>query len=73
MKQADDPTVIQLASQPAARRMQPTIQAASETTGVSFSYLMAQAGKESAFRTEVGSHASSAAGLFQFGRIQGLG
>jgi hypothetical protein len=66
MKQTDDPTAIQLAAQPAARRVQSNIQAASQNTGVSFSYLMAQAGKESAFETEAGSHASSAAGLFQF-------
>ncbi|HXP97793.1 MAG TPA: transglycosylase SLT domain-containing protein [Telmatospirillum sp.] len=66
MKQSDDPTAIQLAAQPAARRVQPNIQAASQTTGVSFSYLMAQAGRESAFEAEAGSHASSAAGLFQF-------
>jgi hypothetical protein len=66
MKQSDDPTAIQLAAQPAARRMQPNIQAASQNTGVSFSYLMAQAGKESAFEAEAGSHVSSAAGLFQF-------
>jgi hypothetical protein len=42
------------------------IQDASKDTGVSFSYLMAQAGKESSFKTEAGSRGSSAAGLFQF-------
>lgn len=68
MKRSDDPAAVQLAAQPAARRVLPNIQAASRNTGVSFSYLMAQAGKESAFESEAGSHASSAAGLFQFTR-----
>lgn len=68
MKPTDDPTAIQLAAKPAARRVLPNIQAASLNTGVSFGYLMAQAGKESSFETEAGSHASSAAGLFQFTR-----
>lgn len=66
MKRLDDPTAIQLAAQPAAKRVLPNIQAASRNTGVSFGYLMAQAGKESAFEAEAGSRASSAAGLFQF-------
>ncbi|PKU22033.1 transglycosylase SLT domain-containing protein [Telmatospirillum siberiense] len=68
MKRMDDPTAVQLAAKPAAKRVLPNIQAASRNTGVSFGYLMAQAGKESAFETEAGSRASSAAGLFQFTR-----
>ncbi len=66
MKPSDSPATVQLAAQPAANRVLPNIQAASKNTGVSFSYLMAQAGKESAFEAEAGSKASSAAGLFQF-------
>jgi len=42
------------------------IRTASKATGVSFDYLMAQAGKESAFVADAKSRASSAAGLFQF-------
>ena len=42
------------------------IRQASHDSGISFSYLMAQAAKESNFKSDVGSHASSAAGLFQF-------
>ncbi|MDR3435886.1 transglycosylase SLT domain-containing protein [Telmatospirillum sp.] len=68
MKQSDPQTGVQLAAQPAASRVLPNIQSASKSTGVSFSYLMAQAGKESAFESEAGSRASSAAGLFQFTR-----
>lgn len=72
MNRSDDPAAAQLAAQPAARLVLPNIQAASRNTGVSFSYLMAQAGKESAFESEAGSHASSAAGLFQFTRATWL-
>lgn len=43
-----------------------SIQDASRATGISFGYLMAQAGRESAFRSDVGSRLSSAAGLYQF-------
>lgn len=42
------------------------IRSASKATGVSFDYLMAQAGKESDFTSDAKSHLSSAAGLFQF-------
>ncbi len=66
MKDIDDPTVIQIAGRTIRPRVVSTIQSASESTGVSFSYLMAQAGKESSFESEAGSRASSAAGLFQF-------
>lgn len=66
MKQLDDSSAIQIASKPAANRVVTNIQAASTNTGVSFSYLMAQASKESSFQSEAGSHVSSAAGLFQF-------
>lgn len=68
MKQPDTQVAMQLAAQPAANRVLPNIQSASRNTGVSFSYLMAQAGKESAFEASAGSRASSAAGLFQFTR-----
>lgn len=43
-----------------------SIQDASRQTGISFGYLMAQAGRESAFRSDAGSRLSSAAGLYQF-------
>jgi hypothetical protein len=42
------------------------IRSASKATGVSFDYLMAQAGKESAFAPDAKSSLSSAAGVFQF-------
>lgn len=42
------------------------IKAAAKKTGVSFSYLMAQAGRESSFDAGANSRASSAAGLYQF-------
>lgn len=42
------------------------IQHASASTGVDFSYLMAQAAKESSFNPDAKSKASSAAGLYQF-------
>jgi len=42
------------------------IQQASANTGVDFSYLMAQAAKESGFNPNAKSKASSAAGLYQF-------
>jgi hypothetical protein len=42
------------------------IRIASKATGVSFDYLMAQAGTESSFETDAKSRLSSAAGLFQF-------
>jgi Transglycosylase SLT domain len=42
------------------------IQQASASTGVDFSYLMAQAAKESSFNPDAKSKASSAAGLYQF-------
>lgn len=42
------------------------IQQASASTGVDFSYLMAQAAKESSFNPDAKSKVSSAAGLYQF-------
>lgn len=67
MKQPEDPTaIVQIASQADSGRWASQIKAASKNTGVSFSYLMAQANKESAFVAGAGSTASSAAGLFQF-------
>jgi hypothetical protein len=66
MQRSDDPATIQIAGQTVTSRVVSHIQAASKDTGVSFSYLMAQAGKESGFASEAGSRASSAAGLFQF-------
>ncbi|HIJ63821.1 MAG TPA: lytic transglycosylase domain-containing protein [Rhodospirillaceae bacterium] len=66
MKQPDDPNAVQLAAQTASTRVASHIKAASRNTGVSFSYLMAQANKESSFETGAGSPVSSAAGLFQF-------
>jgi hypothetical protein len=66
MPSDDTPVAGPVANSSAANRMAPTIAAAAESTGVSFSYLMAQAGRESAFQAHAGSHASSAAGLFQF-------
>jgi len=70
MKETDN-TTVQLASvqterQQAANRMAGHIQQASRNTGISFSYLMAQAGKESDFQSNSASRASSAAGLYQF-------
>ncbi len=65
MKQPDDPT-IQVAGQRVNSRVVSHIEQASRNTGVSFSYLMAQASKESSFEAGAGSHTSSAAGLFQF-------
>lgn len=49
-----------------ANGMATHIRSASRATGVSFDYLMAQAGKESAFVSDAKSTLSSAAGLFQF-------
>lgn len=49
-----------------ANGMATHIRSASRATGVSFEYLMAQAGKESAFISDAKSTLSSAAGLFQF-------
>ncbi len=66
MKEIDDPTAIQIAGQTVKPRVVSTIQSASQSTGVSFSYLMAQAGKESSFESGAGSRSTSAAGLFQF-------
>lgn len=43
-----------------------SIQEASRKTGVSFSFLMAQAGRESAFNAHAANRRSSAAGLYQF-------
>lgn len=74
MKETADGSVQTLASvqaerqHTAASRVAGTIQQASRNTGVSFSYLMAQAGKESAFQTNTHSRTSSAAGLYQFTR-----
>ncbi len=42
------------------------IHKASASTGVDFSYLVAQAGQESSFRTDAKAGTSSAAGLYQF-------
>ena len=66
MKETDDHASVQVAGYQVANRVVSHIQKASQYTGVSFSYLMAQAGKESAFENESKSHTSSAAGLFQF-------
>lgn len=43
-----------------------SIQDASRKTGVSFAFLMAQAGRESAFHPDAGNKRSSASGLYQF-------
>lgn len=43
-----------------------SIQDASRKTGVSFSFLMAQAGRESAFNAQAANRRSSASGLYQF-------
>ncbi len=43
-----------------------SVRKASNATGVNFAYLMAQASRESSFRTDVSSTQSSASGLFQF-------
>jgi hypothetical protein len=43
-----------------------SIQDASRKTGVSFAFLMAQAGRESAFHPDAGNTRSSASGLYQF-------
>ena len=59
---------VQTERQQAASRVVGNIQQASRKTGISFSYLMAQAGKESDFQTNTSSRASSAAGLYQFPR-----
>lgn len=72
MKETDDRASIQISSatatqgHPAANRVASHIQKASRDTGVSFSYLMAQAGKESGFENNSKNRSSSAAGLFQF-------
>jgi hypothetical protein len=60
--------MVQVAGHSVAHGVVSNIQQASRDSGISFSYLMAQAGKESAFKSEVSSHSSSAAGLFQFTR-----
>lgn len=46
---------------------------ASADTGISFRFLMAQAGRESAFRPDAASRTSSAEGLFQFTKQTWLG
>ncbi|HVI53300.1 MAG TPA: hypothetical protein VM661_18980 [Candidatus Sulfotelmatobacter sp.] len=70
MKETDNTPVqlvpVQTERQQAANRMAGHIQQASRNTGISFSYLMAQAGKESDFQSNSSSRASSAAGLYQF-------
>jgi hypothetical protein len=66
MTGSDESATLQVAGQTVTTRLVSHIHAASKNTGVSFSYLMAQAGKESSFQTEAGSRVSSAAGLFQF-------
>jgi len=65
MKETDS-TMVQIAGHSVAHGVVSNIQQASKDSGISFSYLMAQAGGESAFKTGVASHNSSAAGLFQF-------
>jgi len=65
MKEAET-TSVQLSRQEAASRVAGHIHQASKNTGISFSYLMAQAGKESDFQSNSASSASSAAGLYQF-------
>ena len=66
MSQPDDPNAVQIAALPPSKSVASHIRAASLDTGISFSYLMAQANKESSFQTGAGSQVSSAAGLFQF-------
>ena len=66
MIQPEDGKAFEIGGQTITHRVVANIRAASKHTGVSFSYLMAQAGKESSFEANAGSTASSAAGLFQF-------
>ncbi len=63
---ADDGVYLDVAGHRITHVVLASIQDASRRTGVSFSYLMAQAGRESAFRSDAGSRLSSAAGLYQF-------
>ncbi|OIR07922.1 hypothetical protein GALL_97850 [mine drainage metagenome] len=68
MKEADVSTAVQTERQQAASRVARHVQQASRHTGISFGYLMAQAGKESGFHSNSQSRVSSAAGLYQFTR-----
>lgn len=69
---ADNPTAFQVAGHTVNRHVVSHIKKVSDETGISFSYLMAQAGRESSFRPNAGSSASSAAGLYQFTRATWL-
>jgi hypothetical protein len=62
-----EPTIA-VAGHQIAPKVAGDIHAASKKTGASFSYLMAQAAKESGFASDAKSRHSSAAGLFQFTR-----
>jgi hypothetical protein len=59
---------IAVAGHQVASKVAGNIHAASQKTGTKFSYLMAQAAKESGFASEAKSRHSSASGLFQFTR-----
>lgn len=65
MRQGSEAATMQ-ASTPQATQVVERIRQASHHTGISFGYLMAQAGKESDFKAEVGSRVTSATGLYQF-------
>lgn len=66
MSEADAPIAYKVGGYTITHHVASGIGKASFDTGVSFSYLMAQAGKESSFRPEVSARDSSATGLFQF-------
>ena len=67
MSGSEERRLVQIASRTAeVNGIAKQINHASKATGVSFDYLMAQAGKESAFDGNAKSSVSSAAGLFQF-------
>jgi len=67
MQGSEGPKLVQIASRAMEiEGVTSNIRSASQQTGVSFDYLMAQANKESAMTSDAKSHKSSAAGLFQF-------
>jgi hypothetical protein len=67
MQGSEGPKMVQIASRAMEiEGVTSNIRSASQQTGVSFDYLMAQANKESAMTSDAKSHKSSAAGLFQF-------
>ena len=66
MSEAGGPTAYKVGGYTITHHVASGIGKASFDTGVSFSYLMAQAGKESSFRPDVSARDSSATGLFQF-------